>query len=53
MRLHRTEHTAPFGDAIEFHEDGLFHQIGQFLDDEGALQGILVLGQSQFALMIS
>jgi hypothetical protein len=29
-------------------QHGLFHQFGQFFDDEGALQRVFIFGQAQF-----
>ena len=48
--LHGTQHTAPLGNAIEFGQNGLFHQFGKLVHDKTALHGIFILGQAPFAV---
>ncbi len=43
--LHGAEHPAPLGDALELLEDGLLDEVGELLDDEAALVGVLVHGE--------
>src|SRR6187200_285442 len=40
--LHRPEHPAPLGDPVELGEHGGLDQVGELVDDEGALQRVLV-----------
>ena len=44
--LHRAEHAAALGDAVELGEHRLLDEVGQLLDDEAALQRVLVHGQA-------
>ena len=44
------QNAAPFGDAVEFHQDGFFDKIGEFFDDEGTLQWVLVFGHAEFVV---
>ena len=39
--FHGAEHAAATGDGFEFLQHGFFDQVGQFVDDEGALVGVL------------
>ena len=48
--FHGAQHAAALGDALELGQHGFFHQLGQFLDDEGALVRVFVLGQAPFAV---
>jgi hypothetical protein len=52
-RLHRAEHAAALGDPLELLQHRLLDQVGQLLDDERALQRVLVLRQPSSLLMIS
>jgi hypothetical protein len=45
-RFHRTQYAAALGDLFELGQDGFLHQLGELVDHEGALVGVLVLGQS-------
>ena len=40
--LHGPEHPAPLADALQLDQHGLFDQLGQLVDDEAALEGVLV-----------
>jgi hypothetical protein len=42
--------TPPRGDGFEFLEHGFFDQVGQLVDDEGALVRVLVLRQAPLAV---
>ncbi len=46
--FHGAEHAPSFGDAFELAEHCLFHQIGQFFNNEGTLIGIFIHGQAPF-----
>jgi hypothetical protein len=48
--LHRAQHAAAVGDLLELGQHRFFHQFGQLVDDEGALVGVLVLGQAPLAV---
>jgi hypothetical protein len=48
--LHRAQHAAAVGDLLELGQHSLFDQFGQLVDDEGALVGVLVLGQAPLAV---
>ena len=48
--FHRAEHTAALADRLEFLEHRFFDEVGQFIEDEGPLVRILVLGQAPFAV---
>ena len=32
--FHGAQYAAPFGDAVKFRQYGLFHQVGEFFDQE-------------------
>jgi len=49
-RVHRAEHTAAFGDALEFLVDGFLDQVGQLIDDETSSPWILADVQGAFIL---
>ena len=51
--LHRAEHAAALGDAVELGEHGLLDEVGELLDDERALQRVLVRRQPPLRSMIS
>ena len=40
--LHRAQHAAALGDAVELGEHGLLDEVGELVDDERALQRVLV-----------
>jgi hypothetical protein len=42
--LHGAEDAAAVGDAVELGEDGLLDEVGELVDDEAALQRVLVWG---------
>ena len=44
--FHGAQHAAAFGDAVEFGQNGLFHQVGEFVHDEAALLGIFIFRQA-------
>jgi hypothetical protein len=44
--LHRAEDAAAVGDAVELGEHGFLDQVGELVDDEAALQGVLVARES-------
>src|SRR6056297_1825933 len=46
-RVHGAQHTATLGDALELLVDGLLHQVGELVDDERALPGVLAVVQAQ------
>ena len=48
--LHGAQHPAPLGYALELLQHRLFDEISEFLDDEGALAGVFILGQTPFAV---
>ena len=48
--LHRSQHAAAFADAIELGEHGGLDQVGELLDDEAALQRVLVHRQAPLAV---
>ena len=48
--LHRAEHTAALGQAVEFIQHRGFHQIGQLINDEAALIRVLVHRQPPFLI---
>ena len=48
--FHRAEHAAARRDRVEFLEHRLFHQVGEFINDEGTLIGVLVSGHAEFAV---
>ena len=47
LGLHGAEDAAAFVDTLEFSEHCLFNQVGELLDNQGALQRVLVLGQAE------
>ncbi len=47
--FHGTEYAAAFGDAVEFGEDSFFDDLGEVFDDVGALVGVFVFEESEFA----
>ena len=49
-RFHGAQYSTAFGDAVEFTEHRFLDQVGQLLDDEGALQRVFVLGQAQLLI---
>jgi hypothetical protein len=49
-RLHRAEHAAALADRVELAVDGLLDQVGQLLERERALPGVLVLVQAELAV---
>ena len=51
--FHGPEHAAAVGDLLELGQNGLFHQFGEFLDDEGALVGFSFLARPHSRLMMS
>jgi hypothetical protein len=48
--LHRAQHAAALGDALELAQHRFFHQLGQLVDDEAALVRVLVLRQAPLAV---
>ena len=44
------EHAAALGDALELLQHGLFHEVGQLLDQEAALIRVLALRHAPFAV---
>ena len=46
--VHGAEHAAALADGFEFLVHGLFHQVGQLLDDEAPLPGVFVEVEPQF-----
>ena len=46
--LHRAEHAAAARDGLELLQHRFFHQIGELLDEVGALVRVLVLGEPPF-----
>ena len=48
--FHGAQHTAAFGDALEFLQHSFFDQISEFFDDEGALTGVFIFCQTPFAV---
>ncbi len=46
-RLHGAQHAAAVRDAAEFEEHRLLHQLRELLDEEGTLEGVLVLRLAQ------
>ena len=48
--FHSAQHAPPLGDAVKLQQNGLFHQFGEFINDESALERILVFGQPQFVV---
>jgi hypothetical protein len=44
--LHGAEHAAAVGDALELGEHRLLDQVGELVDDEGALERVLVHRQA-------
>ena len=51
--LHRAQHAAALGDALELRQHGLFDQVGQLLDDEEPCSGFSFLARPSSLLMIS
>ena len=47
--LHRAEHPAAGADRLELRQHGLLDQVGELIDDEGALQRVLVHRQAPLA----
>ena len=45
--VHGAQHAAALADGLELLVHGLFHQVGQLVDDEAALPGVLVEVQPQ------
>lgn len=45
--VHGAQHAAALADGFELPVDGLFHQVGQLVDDEAALPGVLAEVQPQ------
>ena len=48
--LHRAQHAAALADPVELGQHGGLDEVGQFLDDEAALQRVLVHRQSPLAV---
>ena len=48
--LHRPQNPAALGDRLELFQHRLFHQVGELVDDEGALVRVLVLRQAPLAV---
>ena len=48
--FHGAQYAAAVGDGLEFTQHGLFDEIGQLIDDEAALQAVLILGEAEFAV---
>ena len=48
--VHRAEHAAAFADGFEFLVDGFFDDVGELVDDEAALPGVLAKVQAQLAV---
>ena len=44
--LHGAEHAAPLAEPLQLGQDGLLDQVGELLDGEAALEGVLVAGQA-------
>jgi hypothetical protein len=51
--LHRAQHAAALGDAFELQQHGFLDQLGELLDDEGALEGFSFLARPHSRLMMS
>lgn len=48
--FHRSEDAAAFGDAVELGEDGFFDEVGELVDDEGALERVFGAGKAPFGV---
>ncbi len=48
--LHRTQHAAALRDRLELLQHRFLDEVGQLLDDEAALVGVLVLAEAPFAI---